>query len=263
MALIDSHCHIDGPEFHEDFGEMLNRASQAGVKAMLCVGTGDVMNGEVGRAVEVANAHPNIYASVGVHPHDAKIYNDEVERRLVELARNSKVVAWGEIGLDYHYDHSPRDVQRSVFKRQLEKAVEEKLPVIIHTRDAEEDTIEILESFRRENDVQGVMHCFGGSPEAARRYIDLGFYISFAGNVTFKKAGPLREAAKIVPLDRLLVETDCPYMSPEPLRGRRNEPSHVVHTARLLADIMAVDSERLEEATTENFQRLFAVEITG
>jgi len=262
MALVDSHCHIDGPDFEGDFSDMLNRATEAGVRAMLCVGTGSVIDGEVERAVEVARRNSNIYASVGVHPHDAKTYNDEVEGRLCELAGDSKVVAWGEIGLDYHYDHSPRDVQKAVFKRQLEKAIEYDLPVIIHSREAEEDTVELLESAAKAGDLRGVMHCFGGTAEAALRFLDLGFYISFAGNVTFKKAEQLREAAKVVPLERMMVETDCPYMSPEPVRGGRNEPSRVVHTAKFLAELLSVDLKRFERETTANFEQLFRVVIS-
>ncbi len=262
MALVDSHCHIDGPEFEIDFHEMLERCSEAGVRAMLCVGTGNVVEGEVERAVEVARRNPNIYASVGVHPHDAKTYDEEVERRLCVLAGEPKVIAWGEIGLDYHYDLSPRDVQKDVFRRQLEKAVEHRLPVIIHSREAEEDTVEILGSVARDGGLRGVMHCFGGSAEAARRFLDIGFYISFAGNVTFKKAEQLREAARIVPLERMMVETDCPYMSPEPVRGGRNEPSHVAHTARFLAELLSIDRNRFEKETTANFERLFGVVIS-
>jgi TatD DNase family protein len=262
MSLVDSHCHIDGPEFEGDFTEMLQRSSEAGVRAMLCVGTGNVIEGEVERAVELARRTPNVYAAVGVHPHDAKLYDDVVERRLCELADEEKVVAWGEIGLDYHYDNSPRDVQRAVFARQLERAMEWNLPVIIHSRDAEEDTVEILQSATKLGDLRGVMHCFGGDATAAKTFLDLGFYISFAGNVTFKKAEKLREAARVVPLKRMLVETDCPYMSPEPVRGGRNEPSHMVHTARLLAELLAVDQGRFESEKTANFERLFGVSIS-
>lgn len=261
MSLVDSHCHIDGPEFSEDLVGVLDRSSEAGVKAMLCVGTGDVMKGEVERAVKVARVNRNVYAAVGVHPHDASTYDEEVEKRLCELADDPKVVAWGEIGLDYHYDHSPRDIQQKVFKRQLQLAIDRSLPVIIHTRDAEEDTISILESFRGEPRLRGVMHCFGGSLSGAKAYLDLGFLISFAGNVTFKKAEALREVAKAVPVERMLVETDCPYMSPEPLRGRRNEPSHVVHTANVLAGLHSMEPDELGRITTRNFEKLFGVSV--
>lgn len=261
MSLVDSHCHIDGPEFSEDFAGVLDRSSVAGVKAMLCVGTGDVLQGEVERAVNVARANPHVYAAVGVHPHDASTYSDLVEERLCELADDPKVVAWGEIGLDYHYDNSPRDIQRDVFERQLVMAIEKDLPVIIHTRDAEEDTIRLLESFRGESRLRGVMHCFGGSLSGARAYMDLGFLISFAGNVTFKKAEALREVAKSVPVECMLVETDCPFMSPEPLRGRRNEPSHLVHTASVLASLHSMGTDELGRITTRNFEKLFGVSV--
>lgn len=260
--LVDSHCHIDGAEFAEDLGEVLDRAKDSGVAAMLCVGTGDVKKGEVSRAVELARSHPNVYASVGVHPHDAALYDEDVDAELNRLSEDDKVIAWGEIGLDYHYDHSPREVQRNVFKRQITNALRRHLPIIVHTRDAEDDTIEILRSFGKESGLRGVMHCFSGSERAANIFLDLGFYISFAGNVTFKKAQDLRDVARNVPLDRILVETDCPYMSPEPLRGRRNEPSHVLHTARLLSGLVGVDEVEFCEATTRNFENLFGVGIS-
>lgn len=261
MVLVDSHCHVDGPEFSEDLSEVLERCDKSGVRAVLCVGTGDVLKGEVDRAVRLAESHSNVYASVGVHPHDASTYNDAVEARLCHLVKSPKVIAWGEVGLDYHYDNSPREVQRDVFTRQLELAVERGLPVIIHTRDAEDDTVQILRSFANGSQLRGVMHCFGGSLEGARTYLDMGFYISFAGNVTFKKAGELRDVAKTVPLERILVETDCPFMSPEPVRGGRNEPANVVHTARLLSDLLSVDFGDFGDATTRNFERLFGVSI--
>jgi len=259
--LVDSHCHIDGSEFLEDLDAVLQRANESGVRAMLCVGTGNVKSGEVQRAVDVARKYPNIFASVGVHPHDAAQYDDEVDCELNRLAADENVIAWGEIGLDYHYDHSPRDVQREVFRKQIENAIRNSLPIIVHTREAEEDTIEILRSYGIASGLRGVMHCFSGSENAARIFLDLGFFISFAGNVTFKKAQELREVAKTVPLERMLVETDCPYMSPEPLRGRRNEPSHVVHTARLLSEITGVSEDRFADVTTSNFERLFNVAL--
>jgi len=258
--LVDSHCHIDGSEFAEDIDAVIERAEASGVRSMLCVGTGDVKSGEVARAVEVARRYPNVFASVGVHPHDAVQYDDEVDGELLKLAADENVIAWGEIGLDYYYDHSPREIQKSIFRRQIENALVNSLPIIVHTRDAEEDTIEILRSYGSSG-LKGVMHCFSGSEKAARIFLGLGFYISFAGNVTFKKAEELRGVAKTVPIDRILVETDCPYMSPEPLRGRRNEPSHVVHTARLLAELTGVSEEKFADVTTSNFQQLFNVKI--
>lgn len=261
--IIDSHCHIDGKEFDEDRDEVVKRAFDAGVRVMLNVGTGEPTSGSFERAVELAEKHDCVFASVGVHPHDAKTFDDEAEKLLRGLVeRSKKIIAWGEIGLDYYYDHSPRDVQKDVFKRQLEIARELRLPVIIHSRDAEEDTLNILrEEVKDENFAGGIMHCFGGSPEMARDCLDIGFMISFAGNVTFKKADNLRDAARIVPLDRLLVETDCPYLTPIPYRGKRNEPARVVETAKFLAEFYDVEFEELAEATTENFLKFFKINM--
>ena len=260
--LVDSHCHIDGDAFDEDRDEVVKRAREAGVVAMLNVGTGDPNSDDFRKAVTVAEKYENVFASVGVHPHDAKLYDDAAEAHLVDLTRSEKVIAWGEIGLDYYYDHSPRDVQREVFRRQIRKAKELGLPIIVHSRDADEETAQIL---RKEYGVDGhsgpvgVMHCFGGTAKMAADLLPLGFLILFAGNVTFKKAENLREAAKVVPLDRLLVETDCPFLTPVPFRGKRNEPSYVVHTARFLAELYGVEFETLAGQTTENFLNFFGL----
>ena len=265
--LIDSHCHIDGEQFDIDRDEVVQRALNAGVSAMINVGTGDPRSDDFRRAVGVADEYKNVFASVGVHPHDAKLFDDQAEEHLIGLVRSSKkVVAWGEIGLDYYYDHSPRDVQREVFRRQIRKARELDLPIIVHSRDADDDTVAILgEEYPNEatgnERPPGVMHCFGGSREMAERVMELGFLISFAGNVTFKKAENLREAARVVPLDRLLVETDCPFLAPVPNRGKRNEPAFVVHTARFLADLLGVSFDSLAERATANFERLFRVQV--
>lgn len=251
------------------------------------------------RAVAVAERYENVFAAVGVHPHDAKLYDDAAETHLIELAKGSdKVIAWGEIGLDFYYDHSPRDVQRDVFIRQIRTAKRLGLPVIIHSRDADDETVEILKAeFSRNADVTvrndrresclintnsarieavssepsaiadvgvrgpGIMHCFGGTPEMAREVLDLGFFVSFAGNVTFKKAENLRDSARVVPLERLLVETDCPFLTPVPFRGKRNEPAMVVHTAKYLADLKGVEFEELAERTTQNFLDFFGVSV--
>ena len=258
--FIDSHCHLDGDAFDADRDEVVTRARDAGLLAMLNVGTGDPHSDDFRKAVAVAEKYENIFASVGVHPHDAKLYDDAAEAHLVELARSEKVIAWGEIGLDYYYDHSPRDVQREVFQRQIRKAKELGLPIIVHSRDADEETVEILRDEcgeRSGGKAPGIMHCFGGTAEMAKALLPLGFFISFAGNVTFKKAENLREAAKVVPIDRLLVETDCPFLTPVPFRGKRNEPAYVVHTARFLAELFGVDVESLAEQTTDNFLTLF------
>ena len=260
MIYVDSHCHIDGEQFEVERDEVVQRANDAGVKWMLTVGTGNPHDGEIERAVRCAEKYTNVFASVGVHPHDAKLYDDTAETHLIELAKREKVVAWGEIGLDYFYDHSPRDVQREVFRRQIKTAKNLNLPVIIHSREADDETVEILsEEYKNSLGCGGVMHCFGGSAQMAKAMLDLGFYISFAGNVTFKKAENLREAAKIVPLERLLIETDCPFLAPVPNRGKRNEPSFVVHTARFLADFYGIEIELLAARTTQNFKTLFVI----
>ena len=263
--LIDSHCHIDGDAFDEDRDAVVRRAGDAGVVAMMTIGTGDPHSNDFRRAVDVATRYENVFASVGVHPHDAKLYDREAEKHLVELAKSSdKVIAWGEIGLDYYYDHSPRDVQGDVFRRQIRTARELGLPIVVHSRDADDETVEVIRTECGEGDFPGgIMHCFGGTPEMASALIDLGFLISFAGNVTFKKAENLRDAARAVPLDKLLVETDCPFLTPAPFRGRRNEPAYVEHTARFLADFYGIEFEVLAEQTTRNFLTFFKLELTA
>lgn len=272
--FIDSHCHIDGPEYDADRTEVIARAHEAGVATMLNVGTGDPHSGAFERAVELAEKHSEIYCAIGVHPHDAKLFDDPAEQQLIDLAKQSaRVVAWGEIGLDYHYDHSPREIQREVFRRQLQIARSLDLPAVIHSREADDDTIAILHEELSGTGVPpvshaqdahatsraGVLHCFGGSLKMAQQAIDLGFYVSFAGNLTFKKADDLRDIARQLPLDRLLVETDCPYLTPVPFRGKRNEPARVVETAKFLAELKEVAAEKIGRATTENFVQLFGV----
>jgi len=258
MTFVDSHCHIDGPEYDDDRDEVIARAVDAGVTTMLNVGTGDPHSGAFERAVQLAEKHEGIYAAVGVHPHDAKLFDDPAEERLIDLAKQSRrVVAWGEIGLDYHYDHSPRDVQQTVLARQSKIARRLNLPVIIHSREADADTIKTIRDELGDYDRGGVLHCFGGSLQMARDAIDLGFYISFAGNLTFKKAEDLRDVARQMPLDRLLVETDCPYLTPVPFRGKRNEPARVVETAKFLAELHERSVDEIAEVTSNNFRTLF------
>jgi len=228
------------------------------VTTMLNVGTGDPHSGAFERAVELAEKHPEIFCAVGVHPHDAKLFDEAAERRLMSLAKQSlRVIAWGEIGLDYHYDHSPRDVQREVFRRQLRIARNLNLPVIIHSREADDDTIAILREELSGYERAGVLHCFGGSLRMAQDAIELGFFISFAGNLTFKKAEDLRDIARQLPLDRLLVETDCPYLTPVPFRGKRNEPARVVETARYLGELHGKSLDEIGQTTSKNFEILF------
>ncbi len=261
MILIDSHCHIDGEQFDQDRDEVVERARAAGVVAMLNIGTGNPHSDDFRRAVEVAEKYENVYAAVGVHPHDAKLYDDKAEAHLIDLVKSSKkVIAWGEIGLDYYYDHSPRDVQRDVFRRQIRTAKALDLPIIIHSRDADDETVEILTEECSYEGFRGIMHCFGGTPEMADALLKIGFMISFAGNVTFKKADKLRDAAGVVPLDRLLIETDCPFLTPVPFRGKRNEPSFVAHTAQFLAGFYDIKIEDLASRTTKNFIDFFRLE---
>ncbi len=256
--LIDSHAHIDGPEFDADRDEVIQRALDAGVATILNVGTGDPHSGVLERAIALAEKHAHVYAAVGTHPHDAKLYNDTAEERIKGLINQSaRVIAWGEIGLDFHYDNSPRDAQRDAFRRQLRAAREVSLPVIIHTRDAEDETIDILRSEWAGSGLPGIMHCFAGSSSLAARAIEIGFLISFSGIVTFKKAEALRSVAKEVPVERLLVETDCPYLAPMPYRGKRNEPAYVVEVARCLADVRGISLGEISQITTENFSTLF------
>jgi TatD DNase family protein len=260
MIFIDSHCHIDGDAFDADREAVVQRAKDAGVKAMLVVGTGNPHTGEVAKAVETARRYENVFASVGVHPHDARLYDDAAEETLINLVKSSKkVIAWGEIGLDFYYDHSPRDVQIEVFKRQIRAAKKLNLPIIIHSRDADNETVEILTKECSYPNFKGIMHCFGGTAKMAKALMEIGFLISFAGNVTFKKAENLRDAARVVPLDKLLIETDCPFLTPVPFRGKRNEPLYVVETARFLADFYGVELEKLANQTTRNFLEFFDI----
>ena len=259
MIFVDSHCHIDGEAFDADRAEVLKRADEAGVKLLLTIGTGNPNSTDFVRAVRVAEKYKNVFAAVGVHPHDAKEYDEAAENHLIELVKGSeKVVAWGEIGLDFYYEHSPRDVQREVFRRQIGVAKNLDLPIIIHSRAADAETLEILRAECSDKDFRGgVMHCFGGTAQMAKELMKIGFLISFAGNVTFKKAENLREAARVVPLKKLLIETDCPYLTPIPFRGKRNEPMFVVETAKFLADFYGVELEELAQKTTRNFLDFF------
>jgi TatD DNase family protein len=256
--FIDSHAHIDGPEFDADREEVIQRARDARVSAILNVGTGDPHSGAFERAVELGNKHETVYTALGVHPHDARLFDPQAERKLLELIKQSpRVIAWGEIGLDFHYDNSPREVQMDVFRRQLRLAASARLPVIVHTREAEAETIDILRSEWSGSGLPGVMHCFSGTQDLAEQVIELGFLISFSGILTFKKADELRSVAKHVPLDRLLIETDCPFLSPVPFRGKRNEPAYVVEVARCLAELRSLSLEEIAAITTANFKRVF------
>lgn len=257
--FTDSHAHIDGPEFDADRVEVIERAHAAGVKTILNVGTGDPHSGVFERAIELGRNNASIFSAIGVHPHDARFYDDQAESLIKELLARERVVAWGEIGLDFHYDNSPRDVQMDAFKRQLRAARECDVPVIIHTREAEAETVEILRSEYAGAERRGVFHCFTGSKELAQHALELDFFISFSGIVTFRKAEDLREIAKQVPLENLLIETDCPFLAPVPHRGNRNEPAYVVEVARCIAELRGLQIDEVAHVTTENFKRFLRI----
>ncbi len=261
MRLVDSHCHLDHEKFAGDFDAMFERARSAGVEYMLSIGTGSGPP-DLECAIRLADKMPDVFASIGVHPHDASKANEETWDRLAQLVHHRKVVAFGEIGLDYHYDFSPREVQQEVFVRQLELASLTRLPIIIHTREAWDDTFALLEKHWKG---EGIMHCFTGGPREAERSLELGFHLSFGGVLTFPKSEELRQAAKLVPDDRLLVETDAPYLAPVPHRGKRNEPAFVAETVRALAAVRDDTPEHISEVTFHNFRHLclHAVELNG
>jgi TatD DNase family protein len=255
VSLIDSHCHLDSPEFDADRDEVVVRALDAGVEHMVAIGTGSGPP-DLEAGIRLAARYPQFYATVGIHPHDASKASKPDIDRLAELLAHPKVVALGEIGLDYHYDFSPRETQTSVFIQQMEIAAAVKKPIVIHTREAWDDTAALLEQYWKPHGIGGIMHCFSGGPAEARRALDLGFYLSFGGIVTFPKALDVQAAAKQAPWDRILVETDSPYLAPVPKRGKRNEPALVVHTARKLAELRGQSLEEVSRVTSENFRRL-------
>ncbi|MDA8240673.1 MAG: YchF/TatD family DNA exonuclease [Nitrospiraceae bacterium] len=253
VPLIDTHCHLDMSEFDNDREEVIARAKDTGFEALISVGSDFV---STAKAMELATLYDFIYAAVGVHPHDAKDFSDEMYLGLASRALNRKVVAIGETGLDYHYDHSPRDAQREVFRKHLRLAKEAGLPVIVHSREAKEDTMAILAESGID---RGVLHCFSGDLDMAEQAMSMGLFISLAGPVTFKKSSRLREIARLIPDEYLLIETDAPYLSPEPFRGRRNEPSYLEHTAKFIADLREISLDDLARITTLNAKRLFGI----
>lgn len=252
--LFDTHCHLEIGEYDNDRDDVVKRADEAGVKYI--VNAGSDMEGNL-KAIRLANDYPCLYPSIGIHPHEAKTLNDEVYNGLKRLIKDSAIVAIGEIGLDYHYMNSPMDIQIDAFKKQLILAREHDLPVIIHSREAKEDTLRILKEYGR--DIRGVLHCFSGDMEMAKMAMDMGFYISIAGPVTFKNANRLREIASLIPDDYLLIETDAPYLSPVPMRGKRNEPSFLRFVAEAIAEIRGVSMEDIARITSLNAKRLFKI----
>lgn len=254
--FIDSHAHLDDERFNEDRTELINSLKENKIDLVLNIGY-DLKSSRA--SVHLANNHDQIYAVIGVHPHDAQDVAGGYLEQLKELSKEKKVLAIGEIGLDYYYDNSPREIQRRVFKEQIKLAQDLNLPVVIHTRDADQETFEIIKEAVQNGGLKGVMHCYSGSVEMARDYLKLGFYISLGGPVTFKKARVPKEVAKAVPLNRLLIETDCPYLTPEPFRGRRNEPKLVAYTAEAIAEIKGISIEELAEETSRNVRELFEI----
>lgn len=256
-ALIDSHAHIQGEEFAVDLADVIARAHAAGVEKIVVVGgAGELSSNEA--ALRVAESFDGLFATVGMHPHDAKDVSEADLERLKKLAENSKVVAIGETGLDFYYDHSPRDLQMRIFTRFIHMARETRLPLIVHDRDAHAEIADLLRA-EGGGALRGVIHCFTGDYEAAKLFLDLGFYLSFSGILTFKNAEPLRDAARRLPLDRLLVETDAPYLAPVPKRGKRNEPAFVLHVAETLASIRNTPLDEIAAATSRNAEALFGI----
>lgn len=256
MAGVDSHAHLDDPAFDADREAVIGRCRAAGLRYLLVAG-GGTGPGNLRSALSLAERYDWIFASTGIHPHEAKSFEERHADEIRELAKHPKLVAVGEIGLDYHYDYSPPETQKLILIRQLELAREAGLPVIIHCRDAWTDLAAIVQAHWKASGLGGILHCFTGAREDARLFLDSGFLLSFAGNVTFGRAENIREAAREIPLDRLLVETDCPYLAPVPHRGKRNEPAFVVEVARAVAALRHMSEAELGEAVVRNFERFF------
>ncbi|MGE8081868.1 TatD family hydrolase [Peribacillus loiseleuriae] len=253
--LFDTHVHLNDKQFEEDLEEVIQRTKENGVSNMVVVGFD---RPTITRAMELVEEYDFIYAAVGWHPVDAIDMTDEDLHWIEELAAHSKVVAIGEMGLDYHWDKSPKDIQKDVFRKQIKLAKKVKLPIIIHNREATADIIEILKE-ENAHEVGGIMHCFSGSPEIAKECVEMNFYISLGGPVTFKNAKKPKEVAAEIPLDRLLIETDCPYLAPHPFRGKRNEPAYVKLVAEQIAEIKEITFEEVAKATTWNAKKLFGI----
>jgi len=263
----DSHCHPENKRFDPDRPDVFARANSAGVTTILAIGNGDGPGtGTFDCAIKLAEQYEGVYATVGIHPHEAALAKLDDFDELVQISKHPKIVAWGEIGLDYYYDHSPRDVQQRVFIRQMELAADARLPIIIHCRPSDnstnawDDTLRLISEHWSSTGLAGVMHCFTGTVEQAKASLDLGFIVSFAGNISYPKAQNIRDAAAIVPLDRMFIETDSPYLAPVPHRGKRNEPAFLVETAQRLAEVRATSVENIAALTTQNFNRLFMLE---
>ena len=269
---VDSHCHLEGPKFAQDREQVLARAREAGVEALVAIGNGSGPD-DVACGIRLAEEYGlrsavdglKIYATIGVHPHEAALAEERHYGEMEKLARDPRVIAWGEIGLDYFYDHSPREVQQKVLVRQMELARAAKLPIVIHNRPSDnsenawEDLFCLLREHWQSSGLGGILHCFTGAVKHARAGMDLGFMISFAGNVSYPKAVSIRKAAAQIPLQRMLIETDSPYLAPVPHRGKRNEPAFVAETARHIGELRGISGEEVGAATTENFYRFFGL----
>jgi len=263
--FVDSHAHLEGPRFDSDREQVIARAREAGIANIVAVGTGDGP-GTLDCGVRLAEQYDFLYATIGIHPHEAAKAKDADFQELEQLARRPKVIAWGEIGLDYFYHHSPRDLQQRVFLQQLEFAQAAKLPIVIHCRPSDgsnnawEDCLTLLQQHWVKSGLGGVLHCFTGTWPHAKRALDMGFMISFAGNVTFPKAQQIRDAALEVPLDRMFIETDSPFLAPVPYRGKRNEPAYVKEVARQLGELRGCSTEEMGRQTADNFYRFFKLD---
>jgi TatD DNase family protein len=266
--FIDSHAHLDGPRFDADRDEVISRARQAGITNIVAIGTGDGP-GTLDCAVKITDQYDFVYATIGIHPHEAKLATDADFRQLDQLARNPKVIAWGEIGLDYYHDHSPRDIQKNVFILQMELARGAKLPIVIHCRPSDNsdnawnDCLDLIEQHWKPSGLGGILHCFTSTWPHAKRALDMDFMISFAGNITFPKAQQIRDSATQVPLDRMLIETDSPFLAPVPYRGKRNEPAFVKEVARQIGELRGLSAEEIGGQTSQNFRRFFSLPESG
>jgi TatD DNase family protein len=257
LQIIDSHAHLESEDFDADRPAMLARARDAGVEAILAIGSGGSGPDRLDAAMSVAANYDWIYATIGIHPHDAHLASEDHYVQLDELAKYRKVIAWGEIGLDYHYAEPSREVQQTAFCRQLKHAGTAKLPVIIHCRDAWDDCLAILKQDWAPSGLGGILHCFTGTPEDAAKGIEMGFMVSFAGNITYPKMQHLRDVAREIPLDRILTETDSPFLPPQGKRGKRNEPANVAEVAQTLGIVRNLGTEEVAAATAANFRRFF------
>ncbi len=262
--FTDSHCHLENKRFDADRADVFARATAASVTTMLAIGNGDGPGtGTLDCAIKLAYENQGVYATVGIHPHEAALATPADFEELERLARDPKVIAWGEIGLDYFYDHSPRDLQQRVFLQQMEMAQAAKLPIIIHCRPSDnsenawDDVLRLIREHWAGSELAGVLHCFTGTVDHARAALDLGFILSFAGNITYPKAQNIRDAASLAPLDRIFIETDSPYLAPVPHRGKRNEPAFVVETARQIGELRSLSREEIGRQTTQNFYNFF------